>query len=108
MTVNTSSSILGTLNNEKIDQAFSLDLATKYKKVEKKASEAIGSFASLVDELIKLKELSSGTQAKEKITRLAGELNNSSVFFAKMITEELGKIHEVVTPKVTEVEETAA
>lgn len=84
--------------NPKIEQAFNVDLANKYKKVEKKASEAISSFANLVDELIKLKELSTGTNAKESITKLAGELNNSSVFFAKMISEELGKIHEVVTP----------
>lgn len=95
----------GTINlqvNAKIEQAFSVDLANKYKKVEKKASEAISSFANLVDELIKLKELSTGTNAKEPITKLASELNNSSVFFAKMISEELSKIHEVVTPTPTE------
>ena len=93
-------------NNPKIEQAFAIDLATKYKQVEKKASEAIGSFAGLVEELIKLKELSKGTPAKETITKLAGELNNSSVFFAKMISEELGKIHQIVTPADTAPTET--
>lgn len=82
--------------NPKIEQAFSTDLSLKYKQVEKRASDAIGSFASLVDELIKLKELSKGTPAKETVTKLAGELNNSSVFFTKMISEELQKIHQIV------------
>lgn len=94
-------------NNPKIEQAFTLDLATKYKQVEKKASEAIGSFANLVEELIKLKELSKGTPAKESVTKLAGELNNSSVFFTKMISEELEKIHKIVnvTPSSNSPEE---
>lgn len=87
-----------TSHNPKIDRAFTLDLETKYKKVEKKASDTIGSFATLVDELIKLKDVSKGTKVNESITKLVGELNNSSVFFAKMISEELGKIHAVVNP----------
>lgn len=87
--------------NSKIEQAFSVELEAKYKKVEKEASRAIGSFATLVDELIKLKELSKGTQAKEEITKLTSELNNSSVFFTKMITDELGKIHGIVNPGST-------
>ena len=88
-----------TIKNEKIEQAFSVELEAKYKKVEKEASRAIGSFATLVEELVKLKELSTGTQAKEEITKLTSELNNSSVFFAKMISEELNKLHGIVSPE---------
>lgn len=90
-----------TIPNSKIDQAFNADVTKKYKQVEKKASEAIGSFSGLVEELIKLKELSNGTPAKAQITKLAGELNNSSVFFAKMIGDELAKIHNIVNPETT-------
>ena len=96
------STTLGYLDtNTKIEQAFNTDLASKYKNVEKKASEAIGSFAKLVDELIKLKELSTGTQAKQQITKLTTELNNSSVFFTKMISEELGSLHNIINPNTT-------
>lgn len=100
------SSFKDIMPTSKIDQAFSADVAKKYKQVEKEASKVIGSFANLVEELIKLKELSSGTSAKDPITKLAGELNNSSVFFARMIGDELGKIHNIVNPDTSGQEST--
>ena len=85
-------------SNIKVQRAYSLDLENKYKKVEKKADETIKSFATLIDELSKLSELSSGTEAKETVTKLTGELNNSSVFFTRMISDELSKLRGVITP----------
>ena len=86
----------------RIEQVFSQELEAKYKKVEKEADKTIGSFANLVNELIKLKELSTGTQAKEKITKLTSELNNTSVFFTKMISDELGTLHKIINPNASE------
>lgn len=86
----------------RIEQVFSQELEAKYKKVEKEADKTISSFAHLVDELIKLKELSTGTQAKEKITKLTSELNNTSVFFTKMISDELSALHNIINPDVQE------
>ncbi len=79
-----------------IQKSFEVDVAKKYEQVEKKANQAIQSFANLVNELSTMKQLSTGTKAKEQIVRLTGELNNSSVFFAKMIGEELSKLHNIV------------
>ena len=86
------------INNEKIEKAFSTDVMKKYQQVEKEASKTIGSFARLVEELIQLKQLSTGTKEKEQITKLASELNNSSVFFAKMISSELTELHKIINP----------
>lgn len=85
----------------KVEQVFSHELEAKYKKVEKEADKTISSFANLVDELIKLKELSTGTQVKEKITRLTSELNNTSVFFTKMISDELSALHGIINPNTS-------
>ncbi|MBI2996803.1 MAG: hypothetical protein HYY52_08895 [Candidatus Melainabacteria bacterium] len=84
--------------NERVQGRFVNDVTNKLPVVERKASEAIESFARLVDELIKLKQLSTGTPAKEQITKLTSELNNSSVFFTKMISDEINKLHEIVSP----------
>lgn len=92
---------LNTISNKNIDQAYVSDLASNLPKLERKASEAIKSFADLVTELNKVNKLSAGTPVKEQITRLTGELNNSSVFFAKMIGDELSKLHGIVKPETT-------
>ena len=94
------------INNPAIDDRLSevinKDLEAKYKKVEKEADKTISSFANLVSELIKLKEISAGSQAKEQITKLTNELNNTSVFFARMISDELGVLYKVINPKETD------
>ena len=82
--------------NTKVQQAYTNDLSSNIPKLEKKASDAIQSFAELVNELNKVSKLSNGTPVKEQISKLTGELNNSSVFFAKMIGDELGKISSIV------------
>lgn len=87
--------------NGRINETISKDLEAKYRKVEKEADKTISSFANLVSELIKLKELSTGSQAKEQITKLTNELNNTSVFFTKMISDELGTLYKVINPAVT-------
>ena len=81
-----------------IQRTYIDELSSNMPKLEKKASDAIKSFADLVEELNKVNNLSTGTPVKDQISRLTGELNNSSVFFAKMLGEELGKIHSIVTP----------
>ena len=93
--------------NERIEKALKYELEAKYKRVETEAGKAISSFASLVNELIKLKEVSTGSP-KEKITKLTRELNNTSVFFAKMITEELSMLHKVINPPEGPAENTEA
>lgn len=96
--------------NDKIENAFTVEVSKKYQQVEKEASKTIGSFSRLVDELMQLKQLSTGTKAKEQITKLASELNNSSVFFAKMISNELGQLYGIIntndTSKAESTEET--
>ena len=82
-----------TINKNKIQEAFDIAASRKYQQVEKKASETIGAFQNFVDELIKLKELSVSASAKDKITQLTNELNNSSVFFTKILTSGLGELH---------------
>ena len=94
--------------NSKIQQAYVNDLSDNIPKLEKKASDAIKSFAELVNELNKVNKLSNGTPVKDQISKLTGELNNSSVFFAKMIGDELNKLSNIVnsdgqTPEKTEV-----
>lgn len=82
--------------NSKIQQAYVTDLSDNIPKLEKKASDAIKSFAELVNELNKVNKLSTGTPVKDQISKLTGELNNSSVFFAKMIGDELNKLSNIV------------
>ena len=86
------------ISNPNVEKVFTTDVARKYEQVEKRANQAIQSFSSLVTELATLSQLSNGTKAKDQITKLTGELNNSSVFFAKMISEELNKLHGIVSP----------
>ena len=86
------------ISNPNVEKVFTTDVARKYEQVEKRANQAIQSFSSLVTELATLSQLSNGTKAKEEITKLTGELNNTSVYFARMISEELGKLHGIVKP----------
>ncbi len=94
-----------TTNKSKVQEAFDVAATRKYQQVEKKASETIGAFQNLVDELIKLKELGVGASAKDKITQLTNELNNSSVFFAKVLTSGLGELHTAININDTGTEE---
>jgi len=85
-----------------IDKAYMTDLSSNIAKLDGKASQVIKSFSEFVDELNKVSKLSSGTPVKEQITKLTGELNNSSVFFAKMLGDELGKLNTIVTTTTKE------
>ena len=84
------------VTSENISRAYVQELTSNLPALEKKASDAIKSFADLVAELNKVNKLSNGTPVKEQITKLTGELNNSSVFFTKMISDELTKLHGIV------------
>ena len=82
--------------SENIQRAYISDLNSSLPKLEKKASEAIKSFADLVDELNKVTKLSTGTPVKEQVSNLTANMNNTQVFFTKMLTEQLGLMHNIV------------
>ena len=88
---------------DKTLEAYQLDLVKEYPQVEKEASNTIASFSNLVNKLMKIKEISTADK-KEQITKLANELNNTSVYFAKMIGDELGKLHNIInTEQLTDI-----
>lgn len=84
-------------SNPQIQRSYISDLTSNLPKLEKKASEAIKSFAELVDELNKVNNLSNGTPVKEQIKDLAANMNNTQVFFTRMLTEQLGVMHNIVS-----------
>ena len=88
-------------DNYTIQQAYMGHLVNALPKLDERASKVIKSFQDFVDEIIKVEKLSAGTPMKQPIKQLANELNNSSVYFAKMISEELGKIYGVVNANDT-------
>ena len=79
-----------------IQQSYISDLTSNLPKLEKKASEAIKSFAELVAELNKVSQLSNGTPVKDQIKDLTANMNNTQVFFTRMLTEQLGIMHNIV------------
>ena len=81
---------------EQINQAYISDLTGSLPKLEKRASEAIKSFADLVDELITVSQYAEGTPVKNQIKDLTANMNNTQVFFTKMLTEQLGVMHNIV------------
>ena len=82
--------------SDQIQKAYISDLTDNLPKLEKKASEAIKSFAELVSELNKVSQLSNGTPVKDQIKDLTANMNNTQVFFTKMLTEQLGVMHNIV------------
>ncbi len=84
-------------SNPQIQRSYISDLTNNLPKLEKKASEAIKSFAELVDELNKVNNLSNGTPVKDQIKDLAANMNNTQVFFTRMLTEQLGVMHNIVS-----------
>ena len=82
--------------SDQIQKAYISDLTDNLPKLEKKASEAIKSFAELVSELNKVSKLSNGTPVKDQIKDLTANMNNTQVFFTKMLTEQLGVMHNIV------------
>ena len=81
---------------DQIQKSYISDLTSNLPKLEKKASEAIKSFAELVDELNKVNQLSSGTPVKDQMKDLTANMNNTQVFFTRMLTEQLGVMHNIV------------
>ena len=79
-----------------IQKSYISDLTENLPKLEKKASEAIKSFAELVSELNKVSQLSNGTPVKDQIKDLTANMNNTQVFFTRMLTEQLGAMHNIV------------
>ena len=91
-------SIQETPVNPKIQDAFYKDLTTRYEQLEKVADKTIKSFADFVSELSKLKQASTGTDIRDPVTKLAGEMNNNTIFLTKMISEQLKSLHGIINP----------
>ena len=87
---------MSTSFNHKVQESYISDLTDKLPNLEKKASEAIKSFAALVDELNNVNKLSTGTPVKDQIKDLTANMNNTQVFFTRMLTEQLGVMHNIV------------
>ena len=83
-------------SSEQIQKAYISDLTSSLPRLEKKASDAINSFAKLVDELRTVADKSAGTPVKDQIKDLTANMNNTQVFFTKMLTEQLGVMHNIV------------
>ncbi len=83
-------------SSSQIQQSYISDLTDNLPKLEKKASKAIESFSELVAELNKVSQLSNGTPVKDQIKDLTANMNNTQVFFTRMLTEQLGVMHNIV------------
>ena len=83
-------------STDQIQKSYISDLTSNLPKLEKKASAAIESFAALVDELNKVNQLSNGTPVKDQMKDLTANMNNTQVFFTRMLTEQLGVMHNIV------------
>ncbi len=83
-------------SSEQIQKSYISDLTSNLPKLEKKASEAIKSFAELVDELNKVSQLSNGTPVNKQVKELSANMNNTQVFFTKMLIDQLGTMNNIV------------
>ena len=88
---------------EQIQRSYVGDLTSSLPTLNKKANEAIKSFAELVIELNKVSQLSNGTPVKEQVKSLTANMNNTQVFFTKMLTEQLGAMHDIVSANPSEI-----
>ena len=93
------------VENERITGKYMEDLVSRLTNLDKKASFVMKSFQDFVDEIIKIEKLSAGTPVKEHVKQLASDLNNSSVYFANLLSAKLGEIHNEVSGKKSESEE---
>ena len=91
-------------SSDQVQKSYISDLTNSLPRLEKKASDAINSFAALVQELKTVSDKSSGTPVKDQIKDLTANMNNTQVFFTKMLTEQLGVMHNIVngTPSTEE------
>lgn len=88
----------GILITDKIQQAYDVAVERRMEKLNKKANDAIKSFAELVDEITKLQNDSSGTTIKKDVAALATDMNNSSVMMTRMLTAQIQALHDIVRP----------
>ena len=87
------------ITNPKIQQSFNADLGSRLTKVDKKASQAMQSFAELVSEINKLQVDSKGTTGGREVASLANDLNNSQVMVTRMLEAQLAALHKVAKPE---------
>ncbi len=83
-------------SSDQIKQSYISDLTNSLPRLERRASEAIQSFSELVQELQKVSDLGAGTPVKDQIKDLTANMNNTQVFFTRMLTEQLGVMHNLV------------
>ena len=89
------------LQNTKIQTAFVDELKDKLPNIEKKANKALESFQELVNEIIKVQNLSNGTPQKDQIKGIAGNLNNSTVAITNMIGADLITLRNMLNSGLT-------
>ena len=82
--------------SEQLKQVLFNDLANNMPSLERKASNAIKSFAELVDELNKVNKLSSGTTVNGEIKKVASDASNSAVYLNKSILDSIEQINQIV------------
>lgn len=100
------SSFASTLMNSKIQQAYEVAVEKRVDKVNKKANDAIKSFADLVDEINKLQVESKGTTVNKEVSTLGTDMSNSMVMMTRMLTAQLEALHGIVKPDETVEENT--
>ena len=86
-----------TISSEQIQRSYIGDLTESLPGLNKRATDAINSFARLVEDLQKVSELATGTPVKNQIKDLTANMNNTQVFFTRMLTEQLGVMHNIVS-----------
>ena len=93
------SSFANTLGNTKIQQAYDVVVEKRFDKVNKKANDAIQTFAQLVDEINKLQTESKGTTVNKEVATLGTDMSNSMVMVTRMLTAQLEALHGIVKPE---------
>lgn len=96
------SNFASTLVNPKIQQAYDVGVEKRVDKVNKKANDAIKSFADLVDEINKLQVESKGTTTNKEVAILGTDMSNSMVMMTRMLTAQLEALHGIVRPETVE------
>lgn len=85
-----------TTSSNQIQRSYISDLTDSLPGLNRRATDAINSFAKLVEDLKKVSDLATGTPAKDQIKSLTANMNNTQVFFTKMLIDQLGAMNNIV------------
>ena len=93
------SNFANAISNSKVQQAYDVVVEKRLDKVNKRANEAIKSFADLIDEIDRLQNESKGSTVDKEVKPLATDLTNTSVLVTRMLTAQLEALHNIVNTK---------